>query len=62
MIRYYLMFKGIEEIRIRAAGYGGMKGITSNDTEENRARNRRVEYFFYPYGEKQQIAIPEEEK
>jgi outer membrane protein OmpA-like peptidoglycan-associated protein len=62
MIRYYLMFKGIDEIRIRAAGYGGMKGITSNDTEENRAKNRRVEYFFFPFGEKQQLATPEEEK
>lgn len=39
----YLTDKGIEENRIYTIGYGPEKPIAPNDTETNRAKNRRVE-------------------
>lgn len=35
--------RGISRDRIKAAGFGGTRPIASNDTDEGRARNRRVE-------------------
>ncbi|HEX5169382.1 MAG TPA: OmpA family protein [Cyclobacteriaceae bacterium] len=43
-VREYLISKGIEARRITGKGYGGMKPIASNDTEETRKLNRRVEF------------------
>jgi len=40
----YLVSKGIQEDRMRFAGYGYAKPITTNDTEEGRAANRRTEF------------------
>jgi OOP family OmpA-OmpF porin len=34
---------GVDAFRISAVGYGGERPIASNDSDENRARNRRVE-------------------
>ncbi|MBG0795416.1 OmpA family protein [Methylocystis sp. H62] len=34
---------GLDPLRISAVGYGGERPIASNDSDENRARNRRVE-------------------
>ncbi|MCU0344650.1 MAG: OmpA family protein, partial [Ignavibacterium sp.] len=41
--RKYLSDNGISEDRISAVGYGPDKPIAPNDTEQNRAVNRRVE-------------------
>jgi outer membrane protein OmpA-like peptidoglycan-associated protein len=41
--RAYLVKKGIDGARIKAAGYGQERPIASNDTEEGRAQNRRIE-------------------
>lgn len=41
--RKYLSDNGISEDRITTIGHGPDKPIASNDTEENRAKNRRVE-------------------
>jgi len=40
----YILSKGISKNRLSAFGYGMSKPITSNDTEENRQLNRRVEF------------------
>lgn len=40
----YLYSQGIEEIRINAMGYGESVPVESNDTDEGRAINRRVEF------------------
>lgn len=40
----YLISQGIESYRLSAQGYGETKPIDSNDTEEGRANNRRVEF------------------
>ena len=41
--RKYLSENGISEDRISTIGYGPDKPIAPNDTENNRAKNRRVE-------------------
>lgn len=41
----YLVSKGIEPTRITYKGYGSQKPITTNDTEEGRKLNRRVEFM-----------------
>jgi len=43
-VKSYLVSKGIESRRISGKGYGGSKPIASNDTEETRQLNRRVEF------------------
>jgi outer membrane protein OmpA-like peptidoglycan-associated protein len=40
----YLVSKGLSENRLQYKGYGKMKPIDTNDTEEGRAKNRRVEF------------------
>ena len=39
----YIVSKGISESRIMAVGFGPDKPVAPNDTESNRAKNRRVE-------------------
>ncbi len=43
-VKQYLVSKGIESKRISGKGLGGSKPIASNDTEESRRMNRRVEF------------------
>jgi outer membrane protein OmpA-like peptidoglycan-associated protein len=40
----YLLRKGVAPERIEAKGYGKSKPLVPNDSEENRAINRRVEF------------------
>ncbi len=40
----YLLKQGIEADRLTATGYGSLNPLMPNTTEENRARNRRVEF------------------
>jgi OOP family OmpA-OmpF porin len=42
-VRDYLMSKGVKASRLTARGYGESRPVASNDTEEGRAENRRVE-------------------
>ena len=42
----YLVSKRIEPTRITTKGFGSQKPITTNDTEEGRKLNRRVEFMF----------------
>ncbi|MCU0358708.1 MAG: OmpA family protein [Cyclobacteriaceae bacterium] len=44
-VKDYLVSKGIDKKRIMGRGYGGSKPIASNDTEEQRMLNRRVEFI-----------------
>lgn len=43
-VKSYLVSKGIDKKRITGKGYGGARPIASNDTEETRLLNRRVEF------------------
>lgn len=47
----YLMSRGVAQARIRWQGFGETLPIASNDTEEGRARNRRVEIKIIPFDE-----------
>jgi OOP family OmpA-OmpF porin len=40
----YLTRAGIAAERMTAVGYGKLHPIASNDTEEGRAQNRRIEF------------------
>jgi len=40
----YLVANGIEESRLSANGFGPDQPVASNDTEEGRAQNRRIEF------------------
>ena len=43
-VKAYLVSKGISGKRITGKGFGGLKPIAANDTEETRRLNRRVEF------------------
>jgi outer membrane protein OmpA-like peptidoglycan-associated protein len=43
-VRDYLIGKGVDASRLSAVGYGEINAVASNDTEEGRAENRRVEF------------------
>lgn len=43
-VRQYLIEQGVDQNRISAKGYGESKPISTNDTEEGRQLNRRVEF------------------
>lgn len=43
-VKEYLVSRGIEGRRISGKGFGGAKPIASNDTEDSRRMNRRVEF------------------
>ncbi|HTJ48955.1 MAG TPA: OmpA family protein, partial [Cyclobacteriaceae bacterium] len=43
-VKVYLVSKGVDSKRITGKGFGGIKPIASNDTEETRKLNRRVEF------------------
>lgn len=42
-VMLYLTDKGVESTRLKAIGFGFSKPISTNDTEEGRAKNRRTE-------------------
>jgi outer membrane protein OmpA-like peptidoglycan-associated protein len=46
-VRDYLVSKGISAERINCIGMGASKPLLPNTTEENRAKNRRIEFKFY---------------
>ena len=46
-VREYLVSKGISAERINCSGMGASMPLLPNTTEENRAKNRRIEFQFY---------------
>jgi OOP family OmpA-OmpF porin len=43
-VRDWLVGHGIERNRMRTRGYGSEQPVAPNDTDEGRARNRRIEF------------------
>ena len=43
-VKKYLGSHGIKSERITTEGFGGTKPVASNDQEETRSKNRRVEF------------------
>lgn len=46
-VRDYLVKSGISELRIKWFGFGSSKPVASNDSEEGREKNRRVEFKLF---------------
>ncbi len=44
-VEKYLIAKGVDGGRLDAAGFGEMRPVDTNDTEDGRAKNRRVEFI-----------------
>jgi chemotaxis protein MotB len=45
VVKYLVNVNGLKPERLAAVGYGEYKPIASNDTPEDRAKNRRVVFF-----------------
>ena len=43
-VRTYLIEKGVTQSVLKSKGYGESTPVAPNDSEENKARNRRVEF------------------
>jgi outer membrane protein OmpA-like peptidoglycan-associated protein len=43
-VKYYLLRKGIKEMRINSKGYGETEPLAGNDSAEGKQKNRRVEF------------------
>jgi len=43
-VRNYLIQQGVPSSMLVAKGYGDTRPITSNDTDEGKFRNRRIEF------------------
>ena len=43
-VKKYLENKGVDAARLESRGFGSSQPVDSNDTEEGRAKNRRVEF------------------
>jgi len=56
-VRYLIDVGGIEPSRISATGFAHTRPLGSNDTEQDRAINRRLEFVFF-----KESAVPAEEK
>lgn len=49
----YLVMRGVTETRVRSMGMGETMPVASNETDEGRARNRRVEIKIVPITQEQ---------
>ncbi|MEJ2307286.1 MAG: OmpA family protein [candidate division WOR-3 bacterium] len=46
-VKEYLIGRGISAYRISTEAFGETKPVADNDTEENRKKNRRVQFILY---------------
>jgi outer membrane protein OmpA-like peptidoglycan-associated protein/uncharacterized protein YidB (DUF937 family) len=46
-VRAYLIQQGVDPNELTAKGYGNTQPVTSNDTEEGKFRNRRIEFAIH---------------
>lgn len=44
-VKSYLISEGVQASRLQSKGFGSSKPIASNDTDEGKAKNRRVEFI-----------------
>ena len=44
----YLAKAGVESTRLQPVGYGATRPVAPNDTDENMAKNRRIEFTVRP--------------
>jgi outer membrane protein OmpA-like peptidoglycan-associated protein len=56
--RDYLVTRGVTASRFQVSGRGSHEPLVNNDSEANRAKNRRVEIFVAEQQQQQQVAPP----
>jgi outer membrane protein OmpA-like peptidoglycan-associated protein len=61
-VRRWLVQRGIKPSKLIAKGYGTSKPIASNDTEEDRQQNRRVQFLIIPSTDKDVKAKDKKDK
>jgi outer membrane protein OmpA-like peptidoglycan-associated protein len=49
----YLIDRGVDPSRLKAQGFGRNQPVATNDTEEGREKNRRVEFLILEQGQRQ---------
>ncbi len=57
VVRLLLQDKTIDHTRFKAVGYADTKPLTKNDTPENRAKNRRVNFIFKISKDQEKISL-----
>src|SRR5690348_14345013 len=48
VVRYLIVQGGVQPLALSAVGYADTRPIASNDSEEGRSSNRRIEIILYP--------------
>jgi OOP family OmpA-OmpF porin len=56
-VKEFLVQAGIDESRMEAVGYGEEKPIASNDTDEGKEANRRVEFNIIEGGAEEKVVV-----
>lgn len=57
VLRYFVEFKGADPTRISATGYGEYRPLESNETNEGKATNRRVNILLLVHNPEQTLQI-----
>lgn len=60
-VYHYLVQNGLDPSRLTTMGYGEFRPVASNDTEEGRAQNRRVEIVILPQYARKDVGEVEEQ-
>jgi chemotaxis protein MotB len=51
VLKYFIRYGNVSPTRLSAVGYADAKPVAENDSDENKARNRRVEIVLYRGGQ-----------
>lgn len=61
VVRYLIAEDGLDPAMLSAAGYGDTRPVASNENEEGRQQNRRIEIVLYPKAVAEQARLPKKD-